>query len=85
MKSSRVWTTPDDVRVTPVVSVSQFKRVRDDRVHFVFPLRVSRSGPRALMRFYADVDRVLQDAHLHRRLYESHLGEDGPRVFDTEA
>ena len=84
MKRRRIWTTTDDVRITPVVSIAELERVRHLRVNFVFPLRIAGRSPRALVRFDADIDRVLHDAQLHRRLHQTHLSEDGPGILDAE-
>src|SRR5215213_7809368 len=85
MKRGRVWTTTDDVRVTPVVSIAKLERVSHHGIDFILPLRIAGGSPRALVRFGTDVDRVLENAQLHRRLYQSHLREDGPGVLDTVA
>src|SRR6185369_5929039 len=59
MERRRIWTTTDDIGIAPVVCISELERVRDLRIHFIFPFSIGRRSPRALVRLGADVDRVL--------------------------
>src|SRR5215217_674563 len=85
MKRSCVWTTPHDIGIAPVVCVTELEGVSHDGIDFIFPLSLTGGSPGTLVSFSADVDRVLKNAQLHRRLYETHLGEDRPGVLNTEA
>src|SRR2546429_6722776 len=84
VKRRRVRSAPNDVGISPVVCIAQLERIRHLRINFVFPLRLRREGLRALVRFDADVDRVLKDFEFHRGFLQAHLREYWKRALDVE-
>src|SRR5947207_8704197 len=75
MQRRRVWTTTDDVGITPIVRVTQFEDVCNLSVDLVFPFGRAGIGPRSFMAFNADIDRVLQHLQFIRGLAQAQLGK----------
>src|SRR5918911_2204763 len=85
MKRGRVWPAADDVRVAPVIRIAPLEGVEHFGINFILKLCAVCYRLRALVRFYADVNRVLEKLHFDGRLAKPHLREDGPGIAKVKA
>src|SRR5258705_13570498 len=85
MKSGCVWTASDDIRIAPVVSISEFERVCHHSINLVFPFRICCCCPCTLVSFSTDINCMLHEPKFHGRLAEPHGSKDRPCVLHAVA